>query len=69
MGLALILFVASALILPHTDLQAGESLRTSFQRDGRWALALLAAYEILATAAKPGRREYSRRRCENVIMV
>lgn len=35
LGLAIVLFVASALILPRTELQIGESLRTSFERDGR----------------------------------
>jgi hypothetical protein len=50
-GLALILFVAAALVFPHTELQAGESLRTSFERDGRLGLAFLAGYEALTTAA------------------
>jgi hypothetical protein len=47
----MVLFVASALILPHTELQDGESLRTSFERDGRCALAFLAGYNVLIAAA------------------
>ncbi len=49
--LAMILFVASSLILPHAELQTGESLSTSFEQDGRWALAFLAGYETLTNAA------------------
>lgn len=49
-GLSLLLFVASALILPP-DLAKGESLRHSFERDGRWALAFFGSYQFLATGA------------------
>ena len=49
--LAMILFVASSLILPHTELQDKESLATSFELDGRWGLAFLAGYEALTNVA------------------
>lgn len=45
-GVSLLLFVTSALILPP-DLEKGESLRQSFERDGRWALAFFAGYQFL----------------------
>ena len=49
--LAMILFVASSLILPNAELHAGESLTASFEQDGRWALTFLAGYETLTNAA------------------
>jgi len=45
-AVVILLFLASALILPPS-LDKGESMRTSFERDGRWALAFLALYEFL----------------------
>lgn len=48
-AVVIILFLASALILP-ASLEKGESMRTSFARDGRWALAFLALYEFLTIA-------------------
>ena len=44
---ALSLFVSAALILPPAELAAGERLRESFERDGRWALAFIAGYDFL----------------------
>jgi hypothetical protein len=49
--LAMVLFVASSLILPNAELHTGESLTTSFELDGRWALAFLAGYETLTNVA------------------
>lgn len=48
LGFVLTLFVASALILPNTEAQAGDSLQTWFERDGRYALLFLTAYSLLA---------------------
>jgi hypothetical protein len=45
-GLVLALFLAAALILPFNELKEGESLRTFFEQDGRWALVALAAFNI-----------------------
>jgi ABC-type spermidine/putrescine transport system permease subunit I len=50
-GLALILFIAAALVLPHAELRAGEDLRSWFQHDGRSALVFLAGYEAFTNAA------------------
>lgn len=44
LGLALVLFVSAALILPSSELKKGDSLAASFKRDGRWALVLLTTY-------------------------
>lgn len=44
--LPLLLFLAAALILPNAELPAGEGLRQSFERDGRWGLVCLAAYSL-----------------------
>ncbi len=49
--LAMVLFVASSLILPTVELQPGEDLAATFERDGRWALAFLAGYETLTNVA------------------
>ncbi|HBI84517.1 MAG TPA: hypothetical protein DDY24_12420 [Alcaligenaceae bacterium] len=43
----LTLFVAAALVLPNTDGQAGQSLQTWFQEDGRWSLPFLGLYAFL----------------------
>ena len=48
LGLALLLFVAAALVLPATELSEGEDLSESFRRDGHWALPCLSAYFLLA---------------------
>jgi hypothetical protein len=48
--LPLLLFVASALVLPQT-LDAEEDLATFFERDGRWGLVCLSAYSVLAIGA------------------
>lgn len=46
-GVVLMLFVAAALVLPFNELGQGESLRSMFEQDGRWALAALAGYNTL----------------------
>ena len=46
-ALILTLFLAAALIVPSPD----ETPRRAFERDGRWAMALLAAYHSGAIAA------------------
>jgi len=51
LSLPLMLFVAAALVLPHTEMESGSSLTSSFKRDGRWALLFLAAYFFSATGA------------------
>ena len=48
LGFVLMLFIASALVLPNTEAQAGSSLQTWFEQDGRYALLFLAAYALLA---------------------
>lgn len=45
-GLVLALFMAAALILPFNELEKGESLRTFFEEDGRWALIALAVFNL-----------------------
>ena len=50
-GLVLALFLAAALILPADPLPEGDTLRTYFERDGRWALVALAVFNILAMVA------------------
>lgn len=47
-ALALSLFVAAALVLPPNELEPGDDLRASFERDGRWALVALSIYFVLA---------------------
>ncbi|MBB5208308.1 hypothetical protein [Chiayiivirga flava] len=49
--LTLLLYVAAALVLPSAELQRGESLGAEFRRDGRWALAALSVYCLLALVA------------------
>ena len=46
---ATLLFVASALILPG-ELAPGADLRESFERDGRWAVMVVAVYKAIAIA-------------------
>jgi hypothetical protein len=41
--------IAAALVLPPDELPKKESLRTTFERDGRWALLSLTVYFVLAT--------------------
>jgi len=47
-GLVLMLYIAAALVLPTNELREGESLRAMFTEDGRWGLAALSAYNLLA---------------------
>ena len=51
LGLSLLLFVASALVLPDTELGQGETYADSFRRDGRWALLALSSWGALALIA------------------
>ena len=51
LALALLLFLAAALVLPPAELSAGESLADSFERDGRFALICLSAYFLLSLVA------------------
>jgi hypothetical protein len=44
--LVLMLFLAASLILPTNDMAEGESLRTFFEEDGRWALVALGVFNI-----------------------
>lgn len=50
-GLVLALFLAAALIIPAEGLVEGDTLRAYFERDGRWALLALAAFNVLAMVA------------------
>lgn len=50
-GLVLALFLAAALILPVDPLAPEDSLRRYFERDGRWSLLGLAAFNVLAMVA------------------
>ena len=50
-SLTLLLFVSAALVLPPNELGEKDSLRTSFERDGRWALVSLSTYFSLALFA------------------
>ncbi len=50
-GLALLLFIAAALILPPSELPRGESLAESFKQDGHWALPCLSGYFFIAFVA------------------
>jgi hypothetical protein len=47
-SLTLLLFVSAALVLPPNELADDESLRSTFERDGRWSLLSLSAYFSLA---------------------
>lgn len=47
LGVILTLFTASALVLPNTKEQAGDSLQEWFGRDGRHSLLFLTAYASL----------------------
>ena len=47
-SLTLLLFVSAGLVLPPSKLEKNESLRDSFERDGRWALVSLSAYFAVA---------------------
>jgi hypothetical protein len=49
--LVLLLFIASALILPTSGLKKGESLAVVFEHDGRWALLFLSGYFVVAIVA------------------
>ncbi len=44
--LALLLYLAAALILPPNDSELSEDLEASFAKDGRWALLVLSAYFV-----------------------
>jgi hypothetical protein len=44
--LVLLLFVAAALVLPFQEMSAGDSLLSTFERDGRWALLALSLYHV-----------------------
>ncbi|MBS0640703.1 MAG: hypothetical protein U1E70_00205 [Acetobacteraceae bacterium] len=50
-GLALMLFLAAALILPHSDTGRTLGMRDFFEEDGRFALPILAAFNVLALIA------------------
>ena len=41
LGLALLMFLSAALVLPASELSEGEKLYDSFTRDGHWALPCL----------------------------
>ncbi|MCV7423525.1 hypothetical protein H7K45_23495 [Mycobacterium yunnanensis] len=45
---ATLLYVAAALILPSHELRAGETLRDYFDKDGHWAVAVVAVYKAVA---------------------
>ena len=47
-SLTLLLFVSAALVLPPSELKEDDTLRASFERDGRWGLVSLSAYFGLA---------------------
>ena len=47
MLLALLLFVAGALVLPTSAEHGGESLLDNFDRNGRWALLFLFGYSMM----------------------
>lgn len=50
-ALVLVLFLAAALVMPPIDHNRTEFLRDFFEADGRWALLMLAAFNILALMA------------------
>lgn len=45
--LVLLLFVAGALVLPLHEMSARDTLLSTFERDGRWALLALSAYHAV----------------------
>jgi hypothetical protein len=45
-SLTLLLFISAGLVLPPSKLEKNESLRESFERDGRWALVALSVYFV-----------------------
>ena len=47
-SLTLLLFVSAALVLPPDGLEKDDSLKASFERDGKWGLVSLSAYFALA---------------------
>lgn len=49
--LVLLLFVASALVLPAQPVEKGGDMAASFEHDGRWALIFVAAYFAVALVA------------------
>jgi hypothetical protein len=51
MALPVLLFLAAALVLPSTELPAGDSLAAAFAADGRWSLVPLSLYFVVATCA------------------
>lgn len=51
LGLALVLFVTAALVLPPSELNKGEKLADAFKRDGHWALPCLSIYFVIAMMA------------------
>ncbi len=51
LGLALLLFVTAALVLPSSELSKGEKLADAFERDGHWALPCLSLYFVIAFVA------------------
>lgn len=51
LGLSLFLFVASALVLPDTELREGETYTDSFRLNGRWALLAVSGWGALALIA------------------
>ena len=58
-ALALLLFLAAALVLPPTELKDDEDLADLFKRDGHWALPFLSLYFLAAFVADwlfPGRQ-------------
>jgi hypothetical protein len=50
-SLTLLLFVSAGLVLPPSMLEKNDSLKGSFERDGRWALLSLSAYFPVALFA------------------
>jgi hypothetical protein len=50
-GLVLALFLAAAVIFPVDPLAPDDTFRTYFERDGRWSLLGLAAFNALAMVA------------------
>jgi hypothetical protein len=48
LGEATLLYVAAALILPSHEFEEGETLRASFEKDGRWAVAVVAIFKAAA---------------------
>jgi hypothetical protein len=47
-SLPLLLFLAAALVLPGQRMEPGDSLAGFFERDGRWGLAAISAYLVVA---------------------